>query len=438
MTLLSYDAGNMFRPKVGRNGAKKSDLKKYRPALKRAKDKIIAEWRNDAQGWLGCPDDPAALAEIANILKTRQRFTDCLVLGIGGSDLGARAAYQALARKNTGLTLHFAGANTDPDELEDVLRKLNWKKTLINVISKSGQTIETMSAFLLARERLIKAVGKNYAAHIVATTDPARGSLKSLADKEGFSTLSLPQNIGGRFSVLCVAGLLPLACAGIDVTRLLKGARQVRDAWLKNDVTRDPIATYALLHYLGNRKRGQNIHVLMPYAARLNEFGRWYRQLWAESLGKDNAGPTPLAAQGATDQHSQLQLYMQGAEDKIVTFIAVERFNSALRVPAAARGVKGLEKLAGKKFQDLIHGEQRATAEALRATGKPNGTLKLKDLTPESLGGLFMFFELAVALAGKLYGINTYDQPGVEAGKKLFWKFLDAKPAAGVSSVYKL
>ncbi|MFA4954658.1 MAG: glucose-6-phosphate isomerase [Patescibacteria group bacterium] len=438
MTFLTYDAGNMFRPKVGRNGAEKNELKKYRPALKRAKDKIIAEWRNDVQGWLGCPDDTAALAEIAKILNTKQRFTECLVLGIGGSDLGARAAYQVLARENTGMRLHFAGANTDPDELEDVLRKLNWKKTLINVVSKSGQTVETMSAFLVARERLIKAVGKNYAAHVVATTDPVLGSLKSLSDKEGFGTLSLPQNIGGRFSVLCVAGLLPLACAGIDVTRLLKGARQVRDAWLKNNVTRDPIAAYALLHYLGNRKRGQNIHVLMPYAARLTEFGRWYRQLWAESLGKDNAGPTPIAALGATDQHSQAQLYMQGPADKIVTFIAVEKFNNAMSVPAAARVVTGLEKLAGKKFQDLIHSEQRATAEALRVAGKPNGTLKLKDLTPESLGGLFMFFELAVAMAGKLYGINAYDQPGVEAGKKLFWKFLDAKSTTGASSIFKL
>lgn len=399
--LLTYDPTNMF---VG-------DVKLPRMANERAaaKKRVRHLSETGAQGWLTLPLDKKMIARVKKLAKEKRGFTTCLVIGIGGSDLGARAAYSALCPFGNGMELVFAGANTDPDELMSIVSCLDLNKTLINVISKSGDTIEPMATFCIVRELLIKHVGKKtYAKHIVATTGSS-GSLHDLAEREGYAMLPVPENVGGRFSVLSDVGLFPLACAGIPIERILRGASQ--DLW-------EPAERFAELQYVSDVKRHQPIHVLMPYASRLKEFAFWYRQLWAESLGKEGKGPTPVAAIGATDQHSQIQLYNEGPNDKTVTFIKVEKFATSLRIPAAAKEIEPLSFLAGTSLQDVIHAELEGTASALANHQRPNATITIPAVTPETIGALFMFFEIATAVAGELYRVNTYNQPGVEEGKK--------------------
>lgn len=427
MNHLTYDYRNMLRPAVGLHGAEEGFLTKHAGRLAEAKREVVTEWKSGKQGWLGCPDDKILVERINKLAARKSAFDTCLVLGIGGSDLGARAAYQALKHTaEKGMKLVFAGGNTDPDELHETLADLDWEKTLINVISKSGDTVEPMSAFLIAREKLIKAVGqKKHAAHIVATTDKERGALRKLAKRFGYDTLPVPDNIGGRFSVLTAVGLFPLACAGIDIKAMLKGAAQARATFTKGKQATDDASIFALQQFLADTERRQNIHVLMPYSARLREMGQWYRQIWAESLGKKtdlagdivHAGPTPIAALGATDQHSQIQLYNEGPNNKTVTFIKVAKFDKGLKIPDSAKLLSGLKYLAGTKLQRIIQAELAGTAESLRVNKRPNGTLTVPETSPEAAGALFMFFEIATAMAGHLYRINPYDQPGVEEGK---------------------
>lgn len=435
---INYDAGNMLREAVGLHGASNNEIEKEGPKLEAAKQDLLEDFKKKKQGWLGCPDEVKLTEKTIKLAERKSKFFDtCLVLGIGGSDLGARAAYQALAHTaKHGMKLVFAGGNTDPDELEEILAGLDWSKTLINIISKSGETIEPMSAFLVARENLVKIVGRKEAAkHIVATTDSKEGSLRKLAEKEGYDTLPIPKNIGGRFSVLTPVGLFPLACAGIDIRMILSGAGQVKSGFLKNKATKDSACLFALLHVLGDSERRQNIHVLMPYSSRLHEFGLWYRQIWAESLGKKygldgdvvHVGPTPIAALGATDQHSQVQLYMEGPNNKLVTFIEVAKFDSKLKVPQDAKTIGDLKFLAGLDFGRIIRAELKGTADALTANKRPNGRLVIADISPKTIGALFMFFEIATGMAGRLYGINAYDQPGVEEGKAATRAYLTAK-----------
>ncbi|MBI5654690.1 glucose-6-phosphate isomerase [Candidatus Uhrbacteria bacterium] len=434
---IRYDHKNMLREAVGLHGASKNELTREATRLETAKHGLLEDFRKKKQGWLGCPDETKMAEKTIKLAERKSKLFDtCLVLGIGGSDLGARAAHQALAHTaKHGMKLVFAGGNTDPDELETVLAGLDWSKTLINIISKSGETIEPMSAFLVARERLVKTVGRKDAArHIVATTDAKEGSLRKLAEKEGYDVLPIPKNIGGRFSVLTPVGLFPLACAGIDIKKILSGADSVKNDFVKNKATKDPACLFALFHVLGDTERRQNIHVLMPYSSRLQEFGRWFRQIWAESLGKKynsdgdvvHVGPTPIAALGATDQHSQIQLYMEGPNNKLVTFIEVTRFDSRLKVPHNAKTIGDLKFLAGLEFGRIIRAELKGTADALTANKRPNGRIVVADISPKTIGALFMFFEIATGIAGRLYSINAYDQPGVEEGKVATRSYLTA------------
>lgn len=406
--LLSLDASHM------------PSAKSLTSQLVPVKLQIRAEWKSGMQGWLGLPDDVASIARAKKVLAKAPKGIDTLlVIGIGGSDLGTRAIWHALALKSHGMRLVFAGGNTDPDELEEVLAGLDLSKTLVNIVSKSGDTIEPMSAFLIVRERLKKAVGKSFASHIVATTGIGKGSLWALAEKEGYATVPVPTNVGGRFSVLSDVGIFPVVAAGLNASAMLRGAKWVRDSFF------DEAATFAAMQYEAATKQKQKIHVLMPYASSLHPFAFWYRQLWAESLGKKGKGPTPVAALGATDQHSQLQLYMEGPSDKTFTFIDVARFDHDVTVPNADI-VPSLSFLSGHKLSRIIHAEREGTSGALTKAKRPNMTLTVPKVDEASLGALFMFFQIAVAAYGHLSGVNPYDQPGVEEGKKIAHRILSA------------
>ncbi len=373
-----------------------------------------------------------------------QAHDHVLVLGIGGSALGTKALINALRRPawnewdDEGREFYprlTVLENVDPTTVVAALERIDPRRVLVNVISKSGGTAETMAQYLVVRAWLEEALGGAAFRHLVFTTDPARGALRELAAREGIATLDVPPNIGGRFSVLSPVGLLPAALVGIDIAGLLAGARRAIERAESDDLLRNPAALYAALHWAADTDLGARIHVLMPYTDRLREFAEWYRQLWAESLGKRvdregrtvHVGPTPVAAVGATDQHSQVQLLMEGPFDKVITFVRLGQFGEDRAIPSPAEASPGvgsdlppdLAYLPGHTLGELLNAEYEATSAALAEMGRMSCTLHLPELTPETLGEAIMFYQLATGYAGVWYGIDPFDQPGVELGKRL-------------------
>lgn len=424
---LRFDLSSYFLP----GGDIQELAHAYRESLETARTQLLKNVSGAPLGWMSAPTDAVLLARVQKMVKATSSYETLLVLGIGGSDLGARTLLEALPHKKR---VVFAGANTDPDELEEIYTSLNWKKTVINIVSKSGDTIEPMSAFLIALDRLKKAVGKNYAKQIVATTDGLRGTLNTIAKAEGFATLLVPANVGGRFSILTDCGLFPAAWSGIDIKSLLKGAAAEQARFVREPIAAQFSAQYAMVHAEHLLKYGRTLFVLMPYSSKLQAFSRWYRQLVAESLGKAETrrgshfsyGPTPIAALGATDQHSQIQLYMEGIDDKVITFIEIAAFKaSRLRLPKIGLQYGRMLALSKRSFQELIHAERAGTSQALTEAGRPNGTIILPTLNAYHLGELLQGFMLATAYLGELFDIDAFNQPGVEHGKRFFWERIE-------------
>jgi glucose-6-phosphate isomerase len=365
-----------------------------------------------------------------------QAHDHVLVLGIGGSALGTKALLNALRRPawnewdDEGREFYprlTVLENVDPTTVAAALGRIDPRRVLVNVISKSGGTAETMAQYLVVRAWLEDALGDAAFRHLVFTTDPTRGALRELATREGIVTLDVPPNIGGRFSVLSPVGLLPAALVGIDIAGLLTGARRAIERAESGDLLRNPAALYAALHWAADTDLGARIHVVMPYTDRLREFAEWYRQLWAESLGKQtdregrtvHVGATPVAAVGATDQHSQVQLFMEGPFDKVITFVRLEQFGEDLAIPPRPDLPPDLAYLPGHTLGELLTAEYEATSAALAEMGRMSCTLHLPELTAETVGEAIMFFQLATGYAGVWYGIDPFDQPGVELGKRL-------------------
>ena len=379
-------------------------------------------------------DEVRRISQFAETLG--QAHDHVLVLGIGGSALGARALLSALRRPAWNehpdegrdffprLTILD---NVDPTSVADALRRIDPRRVLVNVISKSGGTAETMAQYLIVRQWLDEALGPAAARHLVFTTDPDKGALRELSRRDGIAALDVPPAVGGRFSVLSPVGLLPAALVGIDIAALLSGARAAVAAGEGPDLLKNAAALFAGLLHAADTELGARIHVLMPYSDRLRDLAEWFRQLWAESLGKRRdragrevfAGPTPVASVGATDQHSQVQLFAEGPFDKVVTFLAVDDHGEDVVIPAATGLPADLAYLGGHTLGGLLRAEREATAAALASQGRMNATLRLPDLAPATVGELLMFFQVATGFAGAWYGIDPFDQPGVELGKVL-------------------
>ncbi len=390
-----------------------------------ARQELLDIFASGEQGWLKILDDKKYWQTVKTQIQYFSKFKHLLVLGIGGSSLGCRAIIEALRVSGAKTKIHFAGDTTDPDEIEAVFSQLDWKHTAINVISKSGETLETMSVFFLAKERLEKAVGvKKASKSIICITDPEKGALLDFARENDYAILSIPQNIGGRFSTLTAIGLFPAGLAGINIFKILSGAIALRNDWQQYGGASHIInqfAAYHTAHYY--KKRG--IHVLFCYASALKRFTAWYQQIWAESLGKTPvAGPTPIMAIGPTDQHSQLQLFQDGPNDKVYTFLQVESFQAKPRVPVAITRMANLSYAKNQSFQNLIQSALIGTSEALMAQNKPVGILSIKKIDEISLGQLFVFYEIAVAMMGLMLHINPFNQPGVEDSKQRVKKLL--------------
>ncbi|MES2014783.1 MAG: glucose-6-phosphate isomerase [Patescibacteria group bacterium] len=435
--LPAYDTTLMFSDKIGTNGMPAEDMPRLTKELEGVHKTLIDDWRTGKASFFELPDAADDVRASLRAAKTiAQKAKTLIVAGIGGSDLGSRALIDALGTKGKGMEVRFIGANTDPEEIATLIASVDLKKCALNVISKSGDTIEPMSAFLILRKEMLHVMSPEKFRERVVITTGTKGALHDIAQKEGYLELTVPESVGGRFSALTPVGLFPAVCRGIPIQRLLNGSKEMRDAFV--DSSNNALATpllFAGLHVEAALRRNQSIDVLMPYSEALRSFAFWYRQLWAESLGKAQSrkgekvyrGLTPIAALGATDQHSQLQLYNEGPVDKIVTFIEIETFRKDFRIPSAFKGTHAAERLGGVRMSDIIHTEREATARTLASHGRPSGTLTIKKITPESVGALMMFFMIATAAAAELLDVNAYDQPGVEEGKQFIGKSLDSK-----------
>jgi len=430
-TQVTLDVNGFFDHMVGEYGLSGADLDALAPRVVDVL-KTLSVYRKEGRlPFYGLPYDDQAIRRIEALAgELRSEFDTLVVLGIGGSALGTRAVLDAIApaaRAPDGLDVLVLD-NIDPLSLSRALDGLKLKRTVFNVISKSGSTVETMSQFMVVRERLEQRLGKSsLSRHFVFTTDPEEGLLRQIASEHKVRSLPVPEGVGGRFSVLSAVGLLPVAAAGIDIRALCHGARTADLRASVLDVFSNPAALHAALLFLARQQRGASVHVLMPYSDRLMGLAEWYGQLWAESLGKrvDLAGrevmtgQTPVRALGATDQHSQVQLYVEGPRDKVVTFFRIKDHGCELRIPGGYEGVEELEYLSGHDLGELLNMEQRATELALCEAGRLNSSIVLAELGPVELGELFHMFEVQTLVMGGLLGIDPLNQPGVEAGKDL-------------------
>ncbi len=394
-------------------------------------------------GFVDLPSDQNLLGQVERFASTaRGKYDDVVVLGIGGSALGPIALRTALRPSGWNMLDENARGgyprlnvldNVDPETIDALLGRLRLERTLFIVTSKSGGTAETMAQFLIVHDRLTREK-LDVTKQMVFITDPKQGALRPLAERLKVPALDIPASIGGRFSVLTPVGTLPAALIGIDVKSLLAGAAEMAKRCETPDLARNPAGVFAMLQWLADDRLAKKIVVFMPYSDPLRDFAAWFVQLWAESLGKrrpdgTHVGSTPLAALGATDQHAQVQLFMEGPADKTVTFVAVEKRASDVTIPAAFADVKELGYLAGHSLAELIDIEQRATAGALAKRGRPNMTIHLERVDAWHVGQLMMLLEIATAYTGQLYGIDAFNQPGVELGKQFAYALL-GRPGA--------
>lgn len=434
---LKIDYTGMMKSEMNPAGWTESRLENLRETLRTAQRALLEK---RSQGGL---DFSKLLRAMRIQAQEIQTYADSLigsidnfvVLGIGGSALGPSAVQQALnpyyynelpRAERQGRPRFYVVDNVDPERFTQLLRLLDLSKTVFNVITKSGNTSETMAQFLIVREALQKACGSDYARHIVATTDAETGYLLPIALKEGYTRFVIPAGIGGRFSELTPVGLLAAAVAGINILELLDGAealdQRIRE---EKEPVLNPAMLLAEMSYL-SWQEGKNISVFMPYADGLKTVADWYAQLWAESLGKRLnrqgeevwLGQTPVKALGVTDQHSQMQLYAEGPNDKVFTFVTVEEFAEDVCIPAAETLPEGLQFLSGHSLAELLAAEQRATEYALTRAGRQHRRIVLPRLTPYFLGELLILLEWETAYMGELLDVNAFDQPGVEEGKQ--------------------
>jgi len=381
---------------------------------------------NEGFGWMGLPyqDLEPLLAQAAWL----REFDAVIQIGIGGSALGNRMLNNALLHpyynelppeKRKGPRFYIAD-NVDPQGNMAIWDMVDPRKTALIVVSKSGSTAETMANFMYFLERMSSVLGRGKALeHVLVITDPEKGTLRPFSGETGCRSLEIPPGVGGRYSVLSSVGLLCAAAMGIPVEELLEGARDMAGFLPEEkDIRKNPAWLAAGLYYLHGLK-GRSMDVFMPYVDALENFVEWFAQLWAESIGKEGRGFTPVRALGTIDQHSQVQLYTEGPDDKVFTILDITERTGDILIPGTDHGaLAGLNYMKGKSMSSMITFEARSTAAALLKAGKPVIWLEIPELTPYTLGGLIFFFEYVTALEGYLLSINPFDQPGVEQGKK--------------------
>ncbi|MDD4956250.1 MAG: glucose-6-phosphate isomerase [Candidatus Omnitrophica bacterium] len=410
------------------------DMEKVVPLLDRAHSML--EGRNGPGngflGWMDLPKNtPECLVEdIVTTASALKKISSVMVVvGIGGSYLGARAAIGALSPSSVWKNVMFAGNNISGEHLLKILERLENAEVSINVISKSGTTTEPAIAFRCLQEALRKKYGHSgLRDRVVCTTDSARGALKKLADREGYKTFVIPDDVGGRFSVLTPVGLLPMAFAGIDISKMIKGAADMADITSTCDIDRNLSYRYAVIRKV-LYDREKKIEILSSFHTYLHYVSEWWKQLFGESEGKSGHGIFPAACDFSTDLHSMGQLIQEGERNIFETFLTVETENTGCAIPHDDEDLDGLNYLEGRDLGFINRKAYEATAEAHFEGGVPNLTIAMPEKNAYYLGQLFYFFEKAVAVSGYMLGVNPFDQPGVEAYKKKMFRLL-GKPGS--------
>lgn len=425
---LSFDYNYMMHDTIPGQGIRASEFKKNEALIDKALESVVSKRGQGWQEWTELPfNQDEVVADIKETAKKYRKFGNFVVFGIGGSALGPTAVSAALLHlRHNDLPANvrkaprlFVEDNVDPERMNALLDVIDIKDTIFNVITKSGETSETLSQFQIIYKLLKDALGNKAAERIVVTTTIGKGTLYDIAVSEGFKIFGLGKGVGGRFSVLSPVGLLPFAVLGINIDKLLKGARNMSEACNRRD--KNPALDTAFLQYSA-MKKGKNISVMMPYADSLRYMSDFYCQLWAESLGKAvdnsgkavNVGQTPVKALGVTDQHSQIQLYTEGPFDKVVTFLAVDKFRNEAAIPAMYAKTAFLNDIPMSK---LINSEREATEFALYKAKRLNFSIYLPAVNEETVGELLQYFMYETAFCGALLDVDAFNQPGVEEGK---------------------
>ncbi len=417
--MLELNFANMMEEVIGEKGLTIEQIETLKEKVKDIHKKI-QEKRWHELAFLELPKQDTS--EIKKLAQKVKETSDCfLLLGIGGSATGPRAILNALSPFHNfrNRPRIFIYDNVDPSSLNAILSLVDLKRTTVNVISKSGSTAETVASFMILWEKMEKAIGQDAAKRFIATTDPEKGNFRKIVHDYGLMSLSIPSDIVGRYSVLSPSGLLTAEIAGIDSNELLRGAGDILEKCSKEEVWENPAYVFAALLHLMNREEGRSINVMMPYGNGLKTLSEWFCQLWAESLGKLGFGITPYPSIGTLDQHSQLQLWMEGPDDKVVIFIRINNYTEDFIIPDVFHEVKGINYLSGHSLSELIKSEEESTELVLANSAKPNMTIILPQIDAYHIGQLLQFLELSTTFAGFLFGVNPFNQPWIEYSKNL-------------------
>ena len=458
LAALQLDYGSVLDTAIGQaHGLSVAEIERAAPEVRQIIERVESERKEGKHRYRELPHDKAMLKQVqAAVRRYAGCFDNLVVLGIGGSALGNIALQTALnpayhnllpARSRSRLGSEncrtrrgprlFVMDNVDPMQLGSLLDVLGTglRQTLFNVISKSGETAETAAQFLIIRDLLTRKLGvKGLTKNMLVTTDPDGGTMRDIVDAGGFDALPVPPGVGGRFSVLSAVGLFSAGMCGIKIDKLLAGAAAMGARVAHPEVAQNPAAMLALLLH-AFYVRGKRLHVMMPYSYALKDLADLYRQLWAESLGKQQdlqgqpvtVGPTPIKALGATDQHSQVQLYREGPNDKVFIFLEVGKFARDVKIPRAKGLPDDLSYLQGQSLGKLLSAEKRATEFALVASQRPCLTIRFPVVSEETVGQFIMLWEAATTVAGGLLNINPYDQPAVQTGKVFTFALMGKK-----------
>lgn len=413
---FSYVNSSLYAPEVN-SGILEETRKKWIDHAKSSFSVIDSQIHNGSLAFISSLQNEDAVTEIQELSNSLSWAKSIVIVGIGGSDLGARVILEAFGWQQCSRII-FHGDSTDPVQLQRLLSQIELKSTAVVVVSKSGNTVETVAAYLLLKQEILKLTDA-WQDHFVFITDEVEGYLRKEASFHNVKTLGVPKELGGRFSVLSAVGLFPAAVAGISIHELISGAKTVVDSTEYHEIAKNLAFDQFLL-----LKQGISVVSLMPYSVQLIEFGRWFRQLWAETLGKNSSGILPIASRGPADQHSQVQFYAQGSLLLSVLTIGIKK--SAVDFTVPTQEDSEVQHLSNTSLLELLHIEERATVAGLKEHSRPVASLQISELNPKTLGMLFMMFELAVVYLAQLLEVTPFDQPGVESGKKHMKQLLES------------
>ena len=429
----------MLKLNLENTGVEEKQIQEYAEQVKKIHDELHkkANDENEFLGWLELPTNYDK-EEFARIKKSAQKIrqdSDVLIsIGIGGSYLGARAVIESLTNtfnsiiskeKRKAPQVLYVGNNMSPNYINDLIEYVSDKDISINVISKSGTTTEPAIAFRIFRELIENKYGLEEARkRIYVTTDKEKGALKKLADEEGYETFVIPDNVGGRYSVLTAVGLLPIAVAGIDIDKLMQGAKSAQEKYMDDSVKYNECYKYATLRNI-LYKQDKTIEILVSYEPKMQYITEWWKQLYGESEGKDKKGIFPAGVQFTTDLHSLGQYIQDGRRNLFETVVSIEKPEIDLTIKLDEDNLDGLNYLAGKTIDYVNKKAMEATIEAHVTGGVPNAVITLDELNEFTIGELIYFFEKACAMSGKILGVNPFNQPGVEEYKKNMFRLLE-------------